>query len=136
MTAPMNSSPDGLPTEAAIAAGMAAGDTESVMRAVATAEVVVPQAASADPGGVPDGSISLPVIEQDGTSYVPVFTSESTMATAAPDIEDAVSVQAAELAANWPDDELWLAVNPGTEDGLTLPPDAVRSLPTYVGPLA
>jgi hypothetical protein len=109
---------------------MASGDTETVMRAVATAEIVVPQAPSAD--GVPDGSISLPVIEQDGTSYVPVFTSESTMATAAPDIEDAVSVSAAELAANWPDDELWLAVNPGTEDGLTLPPDAVRSLPTYV----
>jgi hypothetical protein len=132
MTAPLNSSSDGQQTEAVIAAGMASGDTESVMRAVATAEIVVPQAASTDAEGVPDGSISLPVIEQDGTSYVPVFTSESTMATAAPDIEDAVSVNAAELAANWPDDELWLAVNPGTEDGLTLPPDAVRSLPTYV----
>ena len=33
--------------------------------------------------------------------------------------------------ANWPSDELWLAVNPGTEDGLTLPPDAVQSLPIY-----
>ena len=53
------------------------------------------------------------------------------MAAAAPDIEDAVSVNAAELAANWPSDDLWLAVNPGTEDGLTLPPDAVRSLPAY-----
>jgi hypothetical protein len=137
MTAPLNSSPDGLHTEAVIAAGMAAGDTESVMRAVAAAEIVVPQAAGTDTDGVPDGSISLPVVEQDGTSYVPVFTSESTMASAAPDIEDAVSVKAAELAANWPDDELWLAVNPGTEDGLTLPPDAVRSLPTYVdGPPA
>ena len=137
MTAPLNSSPDGQQTEAVIAAGMASGDTESVMRAVATAEIVVPQAPSTDADGVPDGSISLPVIEQDGTSYVPVFTSESTMATAAPDIEDAVSVNAAELAANWPDDELWLAVNPGTEDGLTLPPDAVRSLPAYVeDPLA
>ena len=88
----------------------------------------MPQAASAD-GDLPDGSISLPVIEQDGTSYVPVFTSESTMAAAAPDIEDAVSVSAAELAANWPSDDLWLAVNPGTEDGLSLPPDAVRSPP-------
>lgn len=136
MTAPANS-PDGQQTEAVIAAGMAAGDTETVMRAVAAAEVVVPQAASAGADGVPDGSISLPVIEQDGTSYVPVFTSETTMAAAAPDIEDAVSVNAAELAANWPGDDLWLAVNPGTEDGLTLPPDAVRSLPTYVdGPLA
>ena len=93
MTAPLNSSPDGQQTEAVIAAGMASGDTESVMRAVATAEIVVPQAPSTDADGVPDGSISLPVIEQDGTSYVPVFTSESTMATAAPDIEDAVSVK-------------------------------------------
>ncbi len=127
MTAPYS---QGEQTEAAIAAGMAAEDTESVMRAIATTEVVVPQAASAD-GDLPDGSISLPVIEQDGTSYVPVFTSEATMAAAAPDIEDAVSVNAAELAANWPSDDLWLAVNPGTEDGLTLPPDAVRSLPAY-----
>jgi len=127
MTAPY---PQGEQTEAAIAAGMAAEDTESVMRAIATTEVVVPQAASAD-GDLPDGSISLPVIEQDGTSYVPVFTSEATMAAAAPDIEDAVSVNAAELAANWPSDDLWLADNPGTEDGLTLPPDAVRSLPAY-----
>ena len=101
------------------------------MRAVAASEVVVPQAAGAGDTDLPDGSISLPVIEQDGTSYVPVFTSEATMASAAPDIEDAVQVSAAELGANWPSDDLWLAVNPGTEDGLTLPPDAVRSLPTY-----
>ncbi len=118
-------------TESAISAGMAAGDTEAVMRAVATADVVVPQAGGADQDDAPDGSISLPVIEQDGTSYVPVFTSQDTMHAAAPDIEDAVSVSAAELGANWPSEELWLAVNPGTEDGLTLPPDAVRSLPAY-----
>jgi len=119
-------------TESAIAAGMAAGDTEAVMRAVAASDVVVPQTGAVNgEGAAPDGSISLPVIEQDGTSYVPVFTSESTMAAAAPDIDDAVSVSAAELGANWPSDDLWLAVNPGTEDGLTLPPDAVRSLPVY-----
>ena len=135
MTSPNGSSPEpqkseqAQQTESAIAAGMAAGDTEAVMRAVAASDVVVPQAAGGD--AAPDGSISLPVIEQDGTSYVPVFTSESTMAAAAPDIDDAVSVSAAELAANWPADDLWLAVNPGTEDGLTLPPDAVRSLPVY-----
>ena len=134
MTSPNGSTPEQTQqtqqTETAIAAGMAAGDTEAVMRAVAASDVVVPQAGGADPAA-PDGSISLPVIEQDGTSYVPVVTSETTMATAAPDIEDAVSVSAAELGANWPSDELWMAVNPGTEEGLTLPPDAVRSLPVY-----
>ena len=117
--------------EAAIAAGMAAGDSDAVMRAVATCEVVVPQTPGGSPEDTAEGSISLPVIEQDGTSYVPVFTSEETMAQAAPDVEDAVTVSAAELGANWPAEDLWLAVNPGTEDGLTLPPDAVRSLPVY-----
>ena len=124
--------PQGEQTEAVIAAGMAAGDTDAVMRAVAASEVVVPQTADASETDLPDGSISLPVIEQDGTSYVPVFTSESTMAAAAPDIDEAVSVSAAELAANWPSDDLWLAVNPGTDDGLSLPPDAVRALPDYL----
>jgi SseB protein N-terminal domain len=131
MTAPY---PQGEQTEAAIAAGMAAEDTEAVMRAIATTEVVVPQTGRAGEGALPDGSISLPVIEQDGTSYVPVFTSETVMAAAAPDIDDAVSVNAAQLAANWPSDDLWLAMNPGTEEGLTLPPDAVRSLPAYTDP--
>lgn len=120
------------PTEAAIAAGMAAGDTEAVMRAVATSDVVVPQAHAA-PGDEqqPEGSLSLPVVEQDGTQYVPVFTSETTMRSAAPDLDQAVSVSAAQLGANWPSDDLWLAVNPGTTEGLTLPPDAVKSLPVY-----
>jgi hypothetical protein len=121
----------GLLTESAIAAGMAAGDSEAVMRAVAGSEVVVPQAADTTSEERAQGSISLPVIEQDGTSYVPVFTSQRTMNEAAPDIEDAITVAAADLAASWPSDDLWLAVNPGTEDGLTLPPDAVRSLPVY-----
>jgi SseB protein N-terminal domain len=119
------------PTEAAIAAGMAAGDTEAVMRAVATSQVVVPQTATAPGESSPEGSLSLPVIEQDGTQYVPVFTSETTMNTAAPDLGEAITVPAAQLAASWPSDDLWLAVNPGTEDGLTLPPDAVKSLPVY-----
>ena len=109
---------------------MASGDTDAVMRAVASTEVMVPQAGGTD-DDLPDGALTLPVIEQDGTSYVPVFTSEATMNLAAPDIGGAVSVPVAALGANWPSDELWLAVNPGTEGGLTLPPDAVRSLPDY-----
>jgi len=125
---------NGQPVEVAIAAGMAAGDNDAVMRAVAGSEVVVPQAAEVNQEELDQGSISLPVIEADGTSYVPVFTSERTMNEAAPDIEDGVTVAAADLAANWPADDLWLAVNPGTEDAVTLPPDAVRSLPVYTEP--
>ena len=120
-------------TESAISAGMEAGDDEAVLRAVAQSEIVVPQTpeSAPPPGEIESGEILLPVIEQDGTSYVPVFTSERTMNEAAPDIEDAVAVEAADLAANWPPEELWLAVNPGTDEAVTLPPDAVRSLPAY-----
>ena len=140
MSSPNGSTPSGKePTESAesaISAGMASGDTEAVMRAVANSDVVVPQADVPPGEEAPEGSLSLPVIEQDGTSYVPVFTSEETMHSAAPELGDAVAVSAAELGANWPSDDLWLAVNPGTEDGLTLPPDAVRSLPAYTEPKA
>jgi hypothetical protein len=98
---------------------------------VANSEVVVPQAAVTPGDEAPDGSLSLPVIEQDGTQYVPVFTSEASMSKGAPELSEAVAVSAAELGANWPSDDLWLAVNPGTEEGLTLPPDAVKALPVY-----
>ena len=117
--------------EAVIASAMATGDTEAVMRAVALSEVVVPQAGEGLDEDLPEGSLNLPVIEQDGTSYVPVFTSEAAMSVAAPDVADAVTVSAAELGANWPSEDLWLAVNPGSEQGVTLPPDAVRSLSVY-----
>lgn len=117
-------------SEAAIAAGIAAGDDEAVMRAVAGSEVVVPQPAGAQ-DELDEGSLSLPVIEAEGTSYVPVFTSEDAMKQAAPEVEEAVTVEVAELAANWPEQDLWLAVNPGTDEQLTLPPDAVRALPAY-----
>ena len=39
----------------------------------------------------------------------------------------------AQLAAGWPDDDLWLAVDPATEAGVSLPPDLVRALPGLVG---
>jgi hypothetical protein len=116
--------------EDAIAAGLAAGDIGAVMRVVASIEVMVPQTGPVDPDSAA-GSVSLPVIEQDGTSYVPVFTSTAAMNESAPHLDGAVSVPVVALSANWPSDLLWLAVNPGTAGGLTLPPDAVKSLPDY-----
>ena len=88
MSTPHGSTPSGNEhTESAISAGMASGDTDAVMRAVANSDIVVPQATVAPGEEAPDGSLSLPVIEQDGTSYVPVFTSEETMNSAAPELE-------------------------------------------------
>ena len=49
------------------------------------------------------------------------------MRAAGADPETALSVPLAGLAAGWPGDELWLAIDPAAEDGLALPPDAVPS---------
>ncbi len=115
--------------EARLRNALANGDEDAALRAVATAEVVLPQAD--DEAEAPEGGISLPVIEQDGTQFVPVFTSERVMSAAAPEVSTAVMVLASELAEAWPDEELWMAVNPGTPDGMALPPYVVRMLPAY-----
>ena len=54
------------------------------------------------------------------------------MRAAGADPETALSVPLAGLAAGWPGEELWLAVDPAAEDGLALPPDAVRALPAFL----
>jgi hypothetical protein len=104
---------------------------QAVFQALAASIGFLPQDGISEGEAPPEGAIAIPVIEQDGTQYVPVFTSEEALRAAGADTESAVGLPLAELAANWPSDELWLAVNPGSEDGLTLPPDAVRVLGTF-----
>ncbi len=60
-----------------------------------------------------------------------MFTSEEALKEAGADPEPAVRLPLAELAASWPAEDLWLAVNPGSEDGMTLPPEAVQALATF-----
>jgi hypothetical protein len=114
-----------------MASGIAAGDNEAVLRTLATSIGLLPQAPPAEGEERPEGSIALPVIEQDGRQYIPVFTSEDALSAAGADPATAVSLPIAQLAANWPSDDLWLAVNPATADGLALPPDVVRALPVF-----
>jgi hypothetical protein len=121
------------PTEDAISSAMEAGDKEGVLRALATSTALLPQLAPADGEEAPEGAISLPVIEQDGTQYIPVFTSEEALRAAGADVDSAVRIPIAALAANWPSDDLWLAVNPANESGLTIPADVVRALPVFAG---
>ena len=82
----------------------------------------------------PEGAIALPVIEQDGTQYVPVFTSEEALRAAGADASTALRLPIAQLAATWPGENLWLAVNPANPDGLAIPPEVVRALPGFVDP--
>jgi hypothetical protein len=120
-------------TEDAISAGMEAGDNAAVLRALATSIALLPQAPAAAGEERPEGAIALPVIEQDGQRYIPVFTSEESLRAAGADPGTAVRIPVVQLAANWPSEDVWLAVNPASEDGLGLPADVVRALPVFAG---
>ena len=108
-----------------------AGDEQALLQGLATSIAFLPQDGMADGETPPDGSIAIPVIEQEGTQYVPVFTSEEALQAAGADPESAVGLPLADLAANWPSEELWLAVDPGSENGLSVPPKAVQALAAY-----
>jgi hypothetical protein len=120
-------------TEDAITSGMEAGDNAAVLRALATGIALLPQFPPAEGEERPEDAISLPVIEQDGHRFVPVFTSEESLRAAGADVGSALRIPVVELAANWPSEDVWLAVNPASENGLGLPPDLVRALPVFAG---
>ena len=107
-------------------------DTAAVLRDLAASVALLPQVQPPD-GEQPEGAIALPVIEQDGRRYVPVFTTEEALRAAGADPDSALRIPIAELAASWPSDEMWLAVNPASEEGIGLPPDVVRALPVFAG---
>ena len=107
-------------------------EAEAVLRRLAATIAYLPQEAPPEGEELPEGEIALPVIEQDGTQYIAVFTSEESLQSVGADPATAVSLPLADLAANWPADHLWLAVDPSSENGVTIPPDVVRVLPGFV----
>ncbi|MGW3627381.1 SseB family protein [Streptomyces sp. NPDC000880] len=109
-----------------------AAETQAALIDLANSVALLPQAPPAEGEEErPEGAIALPVIEQDGNRYIPVFTTEDALVAAGGDPATALRIPVVELAANWPADDLWLAVNPSTEEGLALPPDLVRALPGF-----
>jgi hypothetical protein len=121
-------------TAAQQGSAQAVEDPEAVLRTLAASVALLPQSPrqEGDPE-MPEGAIALPVIEQDGRQFIPVFTSEDALQAAGADLDSALRIPIAELAASWPSDDLWLAVNPSSEQGLALPPDLVRALPVFAG---
>ena len=110
-------------------------DPRALLHELANSTALLPQEAMPEGEEPPEGAIALPVIEQDGTQYVPVFTSEEALRAAGADPATALQVPIAQLAATWPGEEnLWLAVNPSTPEGLAIPPEVVRALPGFVHP--
>jgi hypothetical protein len=131
-TAPENSTSTA-GTEDATSSEMDAADSAALLRELATSIVLLPQAPPGEGEEPPEGAIALPVIEQDGRRFIPVFTSEEFLRAAGADPATAIRIPVALLAANWPSEDVWLAVNPASEEGLGLPPDVVRALPVFAG---
>jgi hypothetical protein len=125
--------PDNTAPEDTAPSGADAGDTQALLRELASSIALLPQAPPAEGEERPEGAVALPVIEQDGTRYIPVFTSEAALQAAGGDPGTAIRIPVAQLAANWPSNDVWLAVNPASEAGLGLPPDVVRALPAFAG---
>jgi SseB protein N-terminal domain len=111
--------------------GIDAGQAADVLRTLANSIALLPQAPA--PDEAPEGALTLPIIEHEGQRYIPVFTSEESLRSAGADPGTAVSIPIVDLAAHWPSDDLWLAVDPASQDGLGLPPDVVRALPALAG---
>ena len=109
-------------------------DPQVLLHDLANSMALLPQEAMPEGEEKPEGAIALPVIEQDGTKYVPVFTSEEALRAAGADPSTALQLPIAQLAATWPGENLWLAVNPATPEGLAIPPEVVRALPGFVHP--
>ena len=107
-------------------------DPEVLLHHLANSAALLPQQGAPEGEEPPDGAIALPVIERDGTQYVPVFTSEEALRAAGADPSTALKVSIAQLGATWPSEDLWLAVDPATPDGLVIPPEVVRALPGFV----
>jgi len=121
-----------LPSEAALHEIAQGGDKEAALTTLAQSEVLLPVA---DPTDEADPQVvQLPVYEQqDGTRLVPVFTSETRLASAMPDVRQYRNVLMSTLGGSWPSDDLWLAVDPGSPDSLSLPADGVKALPSLAG---
>ncbi|MEV6313778.1 SseB family protein [Streptomyces sp. NPDC051776] len=119
--------------EAEVQAAKEAAETRAALVDLANSTALLPQAPSPEGEAVPEGAIALPVIEQDGTRYIPAFTTEEALVAAGGDPAAVVRLPIADLAANWPADDLWLTVDPSSEQGLALPAEVVRALPVFSG---
>lgn len=120
--------------EDALLAARENGDLDHLLVRLALADVFIP---SAEPG--PDEEtrvtarageqLALPVIELDGASYVPVFTSETQLGRFRPEGGGYLRLPGRALSAVTPDD-VGVAVNPGGDLGLSLTPAQLAGLAT------
>ncbi|GHI09803.1 hypothetical protein AQI88_16200 [Streptomyces cellostaticus] len=123
---------DHLPTPAqrALDALAVNAEDQSALDTLAHSDVLVPVPDDAVDGeGADSSTVALPVLERTGGDpVVPVFTSEGTMAEQLPFISRYRLIPLGALAAQWPDDDLSLAIDGSSQHGLTLTSQGVRTL--------
>ncbi|MCM3886895.1 SseB family protein [Frankia sp. R82] len=116
---------------------LADGENErSALGDLALADVLLPDLGNdvTDLSEADSDVLQLPVAQrQDGTQFVPTFTSEQRLAAALPEVDRYRTVQIATLGRIWPSDELLLAVDPGSEAGIALPAEGLRALAAMSG---
>ncbi|WP_101835006.1 SseB family protein [Frankia canadensis] len=116
---------------------LAAGEDErSALGDLALADVLLPDLGNevSDLADEDSDVLQLPVAErQDGTQFVPTFTSEHRLAEALPEVDRYRTVQIATLGRIWPSDDLLLAVDPGSDAGIALPAEGLRALAAMSG---
>jgi hypothetical protein len=114
---------------------------EDFMRALTVAEVLIPQphVEGVAPGEHPvaDGDeLALPLVEHEGNTYVPVFTSIEQFRLGIADAEASfVRLPVRGLVGEWPE-EHGMAVNPGGDIGVALDSRSVRALADPPAPTA
>ena len=101
------------------------GDAEpaAFLDALRDSSIIVP----CEQTGTPD-EVEFPVIEHQGRAYVPLYTSQAQAKKGAPEQEGWLKLSGAELARMVTDETTGLAVNPGGDLGVAIPPDAVAAL--------
>ncbi|KOV57284.1 SseB family protein [Streptomyces sp. MMG1121] len=120
------------PTPARQALDALAVNTEdqSALDTLAHSDVLVPVPDdSADGEGADTATLALPVLEAPGGDpVVPVFTTEDELARLLPFVDRYRLVPLGALAAQWPDEDLCLAIDGNSAHGLTLTSQGVRTL--------
>ncbi|MFJ9820775.1 SseB family protein [Streptomyces sp. NPDC101151] len=123
---------DDLPTPAqqALDALAVNAEDQTALDTLAHSDVLVPVPDDAVDGeGAGTATVALPVLEQaGGDPVVPVFTSEGMMAELLPFVSRYRLVPLGALAAQWPADDLSLAIDGNSAHGLTLTSHGVRTL--------
>lgn len=123
------------PTEEALQAAMADPENPELIGAFFTALVAgrlwVPLPEGAGPQE--DGSFAMPTLEfqeeedSETQQLIPAFTSPEQFAIGAPEGVEQIELPAAEMVQQCPD-TVGLAINPGCEEGMPIPPEGVQML--------